>query len=229
VEVTYNPTRNWRISLNVAKQETIISNYSPRLRALLELTDPVLNSATGSIKDLRFFMNYDTPPLEYITGPFVDNNTIGERSEQLVYNEYRNALSQQGRVSNEQRKWRVNLITNYNFRDGFLDGFGVGAAYRWQDGAVIGYPTELIDGQFISDIDNPHMAPSETTVDVWLRYRRKLFEGKIDWTIELRVQNINTDADDLIPVAASNSEEYDVVVWRSGPPRVWRITNTFKF
>jgi hypothetical protein len=229
LEITYNPIRNWRISINVAKQETVTANYSPRLRTLLELTDPYLDSATGSIKDLRFFPNYADDPILYMTGPFVDNNSIGERSEQLVYNNYRNAVTQQGKASNEQRKWRVNIITNYNFRDGFLDGFGIGAAYRWQDGAVIGYPTELIDGQLISDIDNPHVAPSETSVDLWLRYRTKLFNEKIDWTIELRVQNINTDADNLIPVVAKNSEEYEVAVWRSGPPRIWMITNTFKF
>ncbi|MEX0331885.1 MAG: TonB-dependent receptor plug domain-containing protein [Puniceicoccaceae bacterium] len=229
VELTYNPTRSWRISLNVAQQETVTSNYSPRLAALLELTDPWLNSATGSIKDLRFFPNYDNDPIQWMTGPFVDTNEIGERSELLVYDEYRNAVAQQGKVSAEQREWRVNLITNYNFRDGRLKGFGIGGALRWQDGAVIGYPTELIDGQFISDIDNPHVAPSETTVDAWIRYRTKIFKGKVDWQIELRVQNLNTDADDLIPVVAKNSQEYEVAVWRSGPPRVFRLTNTFKF
>jgi hypothetical protein len=229
VEVTYNPTRNWRISLNVAQQETVTSNYSPRLQELRELTDPYLDSVTGSLKDLTFFPNYDEDPIDYMTGPFTDNNTIGERSEVLVYNGYRLALAQQGRASDEQRKWRVNLITNYNFRDGFLDGFGVGAAYRWQDGAVIGYPAEVIDGQVISDVNNPHIGPSESTVDVWFRYRRKLFNEKVDWTIELRVQNINTDAEELIPVIAQTTKEYDVAVWRSGPPRIWRITNTFKF
>jgi hypothetical protein len=213
----------------VAKQETVTSNYSPRLAELLVKTDPWLNSATGTIKDLRFYPNYDTPPIQWMTGEFVDTNSVGELSERLVYDEYRNAVAQQGKVSNEQRKWRVNLITNYNFRDGRLKGFGVGGALRWQDGAVIGYPTELIDGQFISDINNPHVAPSETTVDAWIRYSTKIFKGRVDWQIELRVQNLNTDADDLIPVVAKNSVDYEVAVWRSGPPRIFRLTNTFKF
>lgn len=229
IEITYNPLRNWRISLNVAKQETVTANYSPRLAALLKLTDPILDSVDGSIKDLRFYPTYVEDPIVYMTSAAVDNNSIAERSELLVYNNYRNALTQQGKASNEQRKWRVNLISNYTFRDGLLEGFGFGGAYRWQDGAVIGYPTELVNGQLISDIDNPHIAPSETSVDVWLRYRTKLFKERVDWTIELRVQNINTDAHDLIPVAAKNSVEYDVAVWRSGPPRTFIVTNTFKF
>ncbi|NDV63194.1 hypothetical protein G0Q06_12080 [Puniceicoccales bacterium CK1056] len=229
VEVTYNPTRNWRISLNVAKQETVVTNYSPRLAALLEQTDSIIGSANGSIKDLRFYPDYDNEPLAYMTGEFTDNNDIGEWLEKLVYSDYRNFKSQEGRISDQQRKWRVNLITNYNFRDGFLDGFSIGGAYRWQDGAVVGYPAELINGQIISDVSSPHKAPSETNVDVWLRYRRKLFNKKVDWTIELRVQNINTDADDLIAVAASRNTDYEVAVWRPGPPRIWRITNTFKF
>lgn len=228
-ELTYNPVRNWRISLNVAKQETIVTNYSPRLAALLELTDPVLSSARGSIKDLRFYPAYDNDPPIYISGEAVDSNDIGERLENLVYTDYRAAKSQEGRISDQQRKWRVNLVTNYNFRDGFLDGFSIGAAYRWQDGAVVGYPAQLVNGQIIADVDNPHVAPSEVNVDAWIRYRRKLFNNKVDWTIELRVQNINTDADDLIAVAASRNSDYEVAVWRPGPPRIWQITNTFKF
>lgn len=228
-ELTYNPVRNWRISLNVAKQETIITNYSPRLQALLAQTDSILGSVNGSIKDLPYFANYDDVPVQYITGPFTDNNYIGERAELLVYNENRNALAQQGKVTDEQRKWRVNLVTNYNFRDGFLKGFGIGAAYRWQDGAVIGYPTELVNGEYISDVENPHIAPGETNVDVWLRYSTGIFNGDVRWTIELRVQNINTDSDDLIPVIADTTEDYNVAVWRSGPPRIWQITSTFKF
>ena len=86
-----------------------------------------------------------------------------------------------------------------------------------------------MDGLKISDVDNPHISPNETTVDAWVRYRRKLFNKKVDWTIELRVFNLNTNADELIPVRSTTSTEYEVAVWRVGAPRYFRLTNTFKF
>ena len=239
VELTWNPTRSWRISLNVAKQETVKANYAPRLTQLIEDFSSLLGP-NGSLGSEYYFPSYtptagDSP--QYIGGSFTPpaSNSIAGRLEEQVYQEYRLEKQLEGRVSPEQRKWRVNLVTNYNFREGFLKGFGVGSALRWQDGAVIGYPAELIgyneDGLplFDFDIDRPHVSPSETNIDAWVRYRRKLFNGKVDWQIEFRVQNLNTDADDLIPVASTQQDEYAVAIWRSGSPRIYRLTNTFKF
>ena len=74
--------------------------------------------------------------------------------ETNVMSPYRNQKLQEGRSSTEQREWRMNLVTNYTFTEGKLKGFGAGSAVRWQDGAVIGYPTTLAsDGvTLIADI-----------------------------------------------------------------------------
>jgi hypothetical protein len=231
VELTYNPTRNWRISLNVAKQETIKNRYAPYLVELMETFDPYLGFDNGSLRNAPFFSGYNADPPTYIHGPDQSVNTIAKELDRLVYAEYRAENSLLGTVSPEQRKWRVNLVTNYTFRDGLFDGFSIGAAYRWQDGVAIGYPVSLDpeSGLKITDTANPHIGPAVTNVDTWLRYRRKLFDGKVDWTIEFRVKNLNTDADDLIPVASNQREVYDVAIWRAGSPRIWEITNTFKF
>ncbi len=123
----------------------------------------------------------------------------------------------------------MNLVSNYDFRAGFLRGSSVGAAYRWQDGAAIGYPSQLVNGLLVADIDHPHMAPGQTNLDAWVRYKRKIFRDQVQWQIELRVMNLNTNADHLIPVQSTRDTDYQVAVWRVGPPRVWRLANTFRF
>ena len=231
-ELVYNPVRNWRISLNVAKQEAIVTNFSPRMAELIDLVDGILLAGSDA-GDLRYFNDAGREPPQFPSDPAPEPGsstaTIASWNEENVLSEYRLLKSQEGRASPEQRKWRVNFVTNYNFRDGFLDGWSIGSAVRWQEGAIIGYPTTIENGLKISDVANPHVSPSETTVDAWIRYRRKLFNRKVDWTIELRVFNLNTNADELIPVRSTTSEEYEVAVWRVGQPRYFRLTNTFKF
>jgi hypothetical protein len=228
IELTYNPTRNWRISASIAKQETVIANYSPRMAELMAATDKLIGP-NGSLAKLAFFNDASVNPPTYISVQTPTNNSIAQWLETNVYSIYRLYKQQEGRVSDEQRKWRVNLVTNYEFRTGRLKGFGVGTAYRWQDGAAIGYPSQLVDGLLVADITRPHMAPGETNVDAWVRYKRRIFSGKLDWEIELRVQNLNTGAENLIPVQSTRDANYRVAVWRVGPPQVWRLTNSFKF
>jgi hypothetical protein len=121
------------------------------------------------------------------------------------------------------------MVANYSFSRGVLKGFRIGSAVRWQDGAVIGYPTELIGDTLVADINKPHIAPAITNIDAWLRYGRRLFKDRVDWEIEFRVQNVNHTAQDLIPVRSNLTTAYSVAQYRVGPPRVFSIANTFKF
>lgn len=60
---------------------------------------------------------------------------------------FRTALAAEGAIATEQREWRFNLVTHYDFREGKLDGLGISGAVRWQDAAAIGFPfVENADG-----------------------------------------------------------------------------------
>jgi hypothetical protein len=232
VELTWNPNDNWRVALNVANQETVVDNYGPRLAELWSKVQPILGSG-GLIGHLRYFNDAATVPPNFISHPAPvpgdGQMTVAQWIETNVLSSYRNQKKQEGRVSTEQRAWRVNLVTNYSFTRGALKGFGMGTAARWQDGAVIGYPTELVGDTLVADIKRPHIAPAITNIDAWLRYKRRLFRDRIDWTLELRVQNLNHTAQDLIPVRSELTTAYRVAQYRIGPPRVWSLGNSFKF
>ena len=232
LELTWNPSPSWRLALNVANQETVIDNYAPRFAELWAKVEPILGPG-GLIGHLRYFNDPATVPPSYISYPAPvpgdAQMTVAQWLETNVLSSYRNQKRQEGRVSTEQRAWRVNLVTNYTFTRGLLEGSGVGAAVRWQDGAVIGYPTELVGDTLVADIDRPHIAPAITNVDAWIRHKRSLYRGRIEWTLELRGQNLNHTARDLIPVRAELTKVYRVAQYRVGPPRVWTLSSAFRF
>lgn len=232
IELVFNATPGWRMAFNAANQKTEIANYAPRLDELWKAVEPILGSG-GTIGNLRYFNDPGAAAPTFISHPAPvagdGQMTVAQWMETNVLSSYRNQKKQEGRVSNDQRAWRLNFVTNYEFQTGHLKGWGVGTAVRWQDKAVIGYPTQLIGDTLVADIDHPHYAPAITNIDAWLRYKRRIYKNKIDWQVELRVQNLNHTAQDLIPVRSALTTAYSVAQYRVGPPRVWSLANSFKF
>ena len=110
---------------------------------------------------------------------------------------------------------------------GITKGWSVGGALRWQDKPTIGYP--IIDYPElgpIRNIDSPVYGASETQADLWLRHRRKIFDDRIDWTLQLNVRNI-TDEDDLIDVSLNYGGLANIVRFNEG--RRFILSSTFDF
>ena len=108
-----------------------------------------------------------------------------------------------------------------------LKGAGVGAAYRWQDKVVIGYPVSNNSaGQASYDLSKPYYGPSEGGADFWASYERKLTD-KVRWKIQLNVRNA-FERNGLIPITV----QPDGTTWagvRMKPTQEWFVTNSFSF
>jgi outer membrane receptor protein involved in Fe transport len=141
---------------------------------------------------------------------------------------YATMKATEGVASVEQRKWRVNLVTSYNFsRESKLRGVSVGAGVRWQDKLGIGYPTSYkADRSIFIDTARPYYAPSETNVDAWVGYERKLWRDRINWKVQLNVRNIIGDHD---PIPITVQPWGETAMARLAPERRWFLTNTFSF
>lgn len=209
-ETVINPTANWSLMFNAVQQEVLRSGTAPALSALVAERIPILEEFA------------DLPQAE--TG----DEAIGGRIDRTVIVPIKTILAQDGApLVNEIREWRWNLATNYSFTEGALNGFGVGGGARWQDEIAIGYEVkndpEL--GETINT-DRPIFGDSEMNVDLWFSYNRPLFDGKIDWKIQLNIRNVTGD-DDLIPTFANPNGV--VAAWRIREPRSFILTNTFRF
>ncbi|HYC72443.1 MAG TPA: TonB-dependent receptor plug domain-containing protein [Opitutaceae bacterium] len=127
----------------------------------------------------------------------------------------------------ELRPWRFNVVANYNFQsDGLLKGTNVGISYRWQDQNVVGFPVVTgSDGVMRFDVDNPYMGSTESIVDLWVGYKRKLGRH-IDWRCQVNVRNAFGERDiSRVTVQPDGSPGG----YRINEPRTIAVTNTFSF
>jgi hypothetical protein len=209
-ELTANPTKNWRVMMNASKTTAQRSNIGGP--GFAEFVSTVNTAMAGDAGNLRLWNGGST-------------DVLRNHWNSQFYSSYALMALQEGTNSPELRKWRFNVVTSYDFTEGRLKGFNVGAGYRWQDKVAIGYrPVDGADGVSF-DLDNPIMGPREDAIDFWIGYGRRLTE-KIDWHIQLNVRNA-FDGNKLIPLTAQ--PDGSVAAWRIAPGQTWQITNTFKF
>jgi hypothetical protein len=218
IEFVANPTDNWRISMNVAKQETVQSGSGAELQTYY-----------SQIRQSLIEANL------WDTGVADNPSTTGDTTfKQTLTRDFLNPLAavaaKDGTASQEQRKWRANLVSAYQFAEGgFLKGFEIGGALRWQDKAAVGYPIILIEseGDVIQqpNLSSPYFAPSSVNGDVFARYGRSL-SNRVDWTVQLNLRNLIGDQD-LIPEVIN--PDGSNAVMRIPVERSIFLTNTFEF
>ncbi len=216
--------RNWSVSLNVAKQEAIVSNVVPTW-------GPFVFETADTLREIGFWDAFtnDWNLLAQPGGAPVGQETaLRNQFFSDVFNNALLELSREGQLNNEIRRWRANLVTNYTFsNESRFRGIGIGGALRWQDKVAIGYPSALdpTDNLWKPVIDSPYFGPSELNGDAWVSYARPL-NDKIRWKVQLNIRNLVADRD-RIPVRANVDGVIDVL--RDPPPREIFLTNTFNF
>jgi len=234
LELTYNPTQNWRIFLTAARQETEQANTAPAVAEWIEERRSVWFE--GSSANLSTF-----------TG---GSDTVQITAFNDVIVPFRRATAQDGGPVQELREWRWTLVTNYQFSSDndftpdWLDGLDIGSSIRWQDEAAIGFPLAVVDadGNLVSDplnapmgstvvpdVENPFFDDSITKVDFWINYDLPLFEDYVNWSLRFHVRNaINAGIDGgLIPLVTNPNGER--VQFRQSEPTLWTLSSTIEF
>jgi len=217
-----NPTDNWNLTVNASKTEVLRSKvFGDEVNEVLDFIVGRLSGPAGMVP----LWGPEGQMLQARVAPFLG---------QLITNR---ALL--GTPTGELRKWKVNVITNYDFTEGFLEGFGVGGAFRHEDDQVVGFPPILVDpvtgdrlddrsrsdAALAVDIDRPFTDETRQTVDIWFKYKRKLTD-QIDWRIQLNFFNVFNDRG-TVPLFRNPDGTIGTRGIREG--RSWQLTNTFEF
>ncbi|MDA1069069.1 MAG: hypothetical protein O3C43_21495 [Verrucomicrobia bacterium] len=213
IDLTGNLTPSWRVALNVGKQETVQSDTARVLTVLANtIRDNLISSGLGSLAD---------------SAERGEPSTSLERFNTNVMVRLTSELARDNTVSLEQRKWRANALTNYDFQEGFLKGAGIGGAFRWQDKVATGYPLLSADenGIRLPDLNNAFFGPTEFNGDLWISYSRDL-NRKIRWKVQLNARNL-LGRGGYVPVI-TNPDGKVAVVRNPNPTEVF-LSNTFKF
>lgn len=209
-ELTANPLNNWTISFNASRQEAMLNDVAPSMKVFESLMSQYINDIDG------LWISAD------------GSGTVGSYYNENIRAPLAALTAAEGRPTQELREWRFNILTNYRFNEGVLNGWNLGGAIRWQDQAAIGYPIAFNSeaGSYLPDVESPYMAPDSVNVDFWLGYGTTLFKDKVDWRVQLNVKNAYHD-DDLIPIQANPDGSITAV--RIPEPTLWSLRNTFKF
>lgn len=213
LELTGAITDKWNVFFNLSEQETVLSNVAT---PAFELVNEIVAKATAN------------GMINLTQSPSVGSSITW--GQQLINNNLvplAGAKTKEGTVSAEQRKWRANLATTYNFDNGFLKGVGVGGGLRWQDKIATGYPLNInSDGVQVPDLTNPFFGSDQINGDLWVNYSRPLMDEKVDWKVQLNVRNLIGD-DDMIAVVTNPDGR--VAITRNPNPKEIFLTNTFSF
>ena len=216
-EIIFNPTRNWRIAFNAAQQNTVLTNVAPRLA---KLVDDFWAPHMAKFGHLDW-----SAPLQEVNGDTLQIN----RNQRLL--DFFAIKGNEGKPNPEQREWRFNFITNYQFRDGGLKGFSIGGAVRYEDQFAGGYPliNDVDRGLVLPDTDNPWLSKRKASFDMSLGYRRKLdILGGVDWRMQINMRNLQNVRNDEVETIRFQPDGTPARVRFSAPAQYW-LTNTFSF
>jgi hypothetical protein len=118
--------------------------------------------------------------------------TVGDLTT-VVTNEAGNDKHPIGIRPTRSSEWQFSGVARYRFDPGTsrLKGFAVGSAFTWRDEPVIGY--KVRPGTALFDISQPFFGAKTLNVDAWVEYSRVIFQKRIRWESQLRVQNVFND------------------------------------
>lgn len=214
IDVIGKVTDNLSISLNISQQETVTSNTGPvAITLALEIAQRIEDQGLFNVRTRPFQIAPDT------IGPEYDG----------VIRRLRTEKGKDNTVSPEQREWRVNLVTRYDFLEGNLKGVSVGTGLRYQDEIATGFPNRIDDfGTVIPNTLNPYFGPDELNGDLFFRYGRPIMNGKAHWTLQLNARNLYRKRGDRdIPVNVN--VDGTVAFIRIPNEQQYFLTNTVRF
>ncbi len=220
-ELTAQITDSWRITVNASRIESVLSNIGQT-----PTPDPsVMPTVIDYLVDFDRRMNQTAMGDLRIWGAN-SSATARENWNGYADGDLKARLAEQGTVVPENRLWHINVITNYDFRHGRLAGWSVGGAARYQSAATLAYTPVQNPGYITYDLSRPFRDEAELNFDVWVGYRRKIFNGKIDWRIQVNVANVGV-GNKLVPVTVQ--PDGTPALYRIKPSQQIFMTNTFSF
>jgi hypothetical protein len=177
--MTFRPIKNWDITFNASKVDATQTGLgAAATKQLTGMADLFLGSG---VQYAGIWGGYEG----------AKNSFLGD-----IWAPYLTQVALIGGDQPEMRKYRFNLISNYRFDRGWAKGLDFGGAWRWEDKAILGYgiheTTIYNEKAWIADVNKPIYGPSESHLDAWIGYQRKLNE-KIDWRVQFNVRSLGED------------------------------------
>ena len=214
LEITYNPTRFWRMKFTGSDERPLNGIMSPAVQNYIDSRMPTWTTIKDPV----------TGNLWWVTPE--DNNTIPrDFYTNNVNANLKLAVALQGKRRAQTREYHFSYLTSVSLA-GFTDRkwlkpLDVGGSIRWQSKAAIGYLGAAPDPDGIVreyDPTEPVWQKGDYFTDLFAKYRLKLFHDKVQATIQLNVNNV-----------FENGRLQAVAVNPDGSPWAFRIIDPRQF
>ncbi len=245
IELTYNPTPNWRMKLAWGEQKTILSSIANQAAAWIAHRSPTWTNYKAADMTQSFTLSSGQPMYlgDFWTGYGYDaniqaNNVFGWTNTQNYYNivvagQLATDRALNGTQATNQSQYSWSYVSSYDFTTGTLRGWTVGGALRYIGRALAGYYGDTKNlspsGQIYQpDIGRPIYSPRQYHADAWLAYAFKLpwHDGRIRARVQLNVSDINIH-NYLLPV--TYNFDGTPATYRIIQPRTFALTTRFSF
>ena len=226
-EATLRPTDNWDIAIDASRtfatRTNLASSVSQWITQRWALYEAENSASSPGLGEMRWFGGSQ--------GNQVSSSGLARfrRNAWAFYNQFEVL---QGTMVPELRPYAINVITNYRFPYGWVKGFSLGGAWRWQHASVDGFdvmqitpalsPSNPAIGAF--NPAQPYHGPVDQHVDLWVAYQRAI--RHVNWKIQLNVWNA-LDHPGLVPV--NTNPDGSIASYRIQDGATWSLTNTFTF
>jgi hypothetical protein len=234
LDLSWQPTRNWNIKANAAKQDSVESNIGIEWFQWIAARLPVWRafSVPEGGKTNPRDVNGDgvVGTWTWSTAPW-DGNNPATKSFERYYNEDVGSSAAfikavDGRGRSQGRNLRGNLIVGYNVTEGKLRGAHANLAFRYRSAPNLGYALKkLPDGSDTFDLAKPLEGKAEFYGDLGLGYRGKMkYLGGTNYRVQVNIRNVLGE-DDLVPNRVLSTGQY--VAWARVEPRAFVFTVGF--
>ena len=251
VQINYN-TGNWRNRFTFGKQVTTNFNVLKQYDAWYGLRAPVWAAAKASNYLLPQYQNLTTYTTAGGTQVDLTNFLTSYGYTSTVKNTNANGglnpqnwidvnLTPQVQLAKDldhqeapgQRKYRWAYNTGYDFTSGWLKGWGIGGAERWESASIIGYYGKSSHGNSanpnlidISDVTRPIYDTANTYTDLFINYKRNLWHNRVGMIIQLNVEDVFENGHLQVVAVNYDGSPYG---YRIIDSRRFTLTTTFDF
>ena len=247
MNLVYNPSRNWRVSLsgsiNTNTQGTILAALGRYL-----YTDSKFEGLgtwrqyaselrkVGAGQRSAFF---DLDPANPVARAQASADALYiEQQSTAQEKTYQDSIALTGITTARNGKYAMNGLITRVFNEGKLKGWSVGGNFRWRSENTLGYERTrdalgAPNGVYI--VSRPLMGDEYWDVGAMVSYQRRVFKN-INLRVQLNVQNlpnwqdarlVKSDSDTLGVYGTTSA--YVPVLWELRRPRNFVLTSTFEF
>ncbi len=212
VEITANPTRNWRLAINAAQTQQIASSLYPRNGVYLESNRALWMQNSGQLLGSEIVGSIPNP--DPVTGgPATVLTAL--REVDIIYSAI---TAGAGSTRRQLREYTGNIFTAYTFggREGFLRGLTVGGGANYRGKGVVGFDTSRNNAVILG--------PAYTLANAMLSYEWRMRKSRAV-KVQLNVDNLFNESKPIL-TDASQLQEFRYVFQT---PRRFAVTTTLSF